>query len=79
MNCEYHVYVRTKMFNEIYNIENGIGRDIVESADSCIDILMGKAVHGFELKDMLKLWKISCRYVSKIYSTTLSKRIGIVG
>ena len=34
MNCGYHAVTRTEMFNEIYNIENGIGRDILEIGDS---------------------------------------------
>ena len=77
MACKWHEKTRKDMFSEMMCVNNSIGRDIIERADICIDMLLGKPVHSFEKYDLICLWKCACKWISKIYFDTLKNREGV--
>ena len=77
MACKWHEQTRMEMFNEMKHLNDGIGRAIIDRADICIDMLLGKPVNGFEDHDLICMWKCACKWISKIYFDTLKNREGV--
>ena len=77
MACKWHEKTRRDMFSEMIHMNDGIGRAIIDRADVCIDMLLGKPVNGFDNHDIICLWKCACKWISKIYFDTLKNRGGV--
>ena len=77
MSCSSHKETQERMFLELANVKKGIGRTILDNADICIDTVMGKPVTGKQPSDMYVFWSVACKWVTKIYYSTLKNREGV--
>ena len=68
MQCPYHTELRVKVQEEICRICPDFGTREV------FNTIMGKPLEGVDPDSMCRIWKIGCRYTSKMYWDTLRGR-----
>ena len=75
MQCPALQQFRNEMFNELTNIEDGSGREILDSAVEVCHTLMGKIPDVFTKRQMEIFCSIVAKYVCDMY--TFKTRTGI--
>ena len=74
LECDGTGNLRMEMFDCIYRVTN---MDIVDMLDNILHTLLGKNIAGVPLQDMMEVWKLSYRYISRIYWKVVANRSGI--
>ena len=65
------------MFCELEDLNYSVSNAILDKAEVCTDTMMGKSVDGFEPSDMFSFQAVSCKWVSRIYFSTLKNHEGV--
>ena len=77
LSCATHDVIRSSMFNALENLNGGRGKMIIDNANSCVDVLLGKPVPGFSDSDMSASWETVCKWVYIMNNATLREPEGI--
>ena len=68
MQCPDTQEIRSEMFAVINSIDDDYVKDISAGQHDLFYVLMGKHPDGIPFESVSKIWLVSCRYVSKMYS-----------
>ena len=64
------------MMDEIAGLEGGYGHAILNSGADLLFVLMGQHVEGFTWEQMVDVWKISAKHISRMYRASVKSGIG---
>ena len=74
LECDGTRILRMEMFDCMYRVSN---MDIVAMSDNILHTLLGKNIEEVPIQDMMEVWKLSCRYISRMYWKVVANRSGI--
>ena len=77
LRCPELNIIRSKMFDRINDLENGLGRYILVNSDNILDTILGKPIDGVVIEHMMLFWEIVCSHVYIMYISVLKARQGI--
>ena len=76
LSCPRWQLMRTEMMEEISRIADGSGRAILDSQCDLLYVLLGKPVTGFTFEQMVLVWIIAAKSITKMYNSSTKKGIG---
>ena len=76
MECPKWQQLRTELFREITDIEDGSGQAILDAQCDTLLVLLGKPVVGFSIEQMCRVWYISMVHISNMYKERIREGIG---
>ena len=76
MQCPAWQEERTDMMREISVIPDGSGHALLESQCDLVYVLMGKSAKGCTFEQMVIVWSISARYITRMYNRRIKEGIG---
>ena len=71
MQCPTHQQLRESMNNQIEALTDQIEQE------EYFPVVMGKFIPEWEIEDMIPIWIIACRHITRMYYNTINARIGI--
>ena len=76
LECPRWQLIRTEMMSEISRISDGSGRALLDSQCDLLYVLLGKSVTGLTFEQMVVVWIIASKYITKMYNLSTKKGIG---
>ena len=73
MQCPFNTTCRNSMYNELNSIDDEYVHDILSKPQEVFLCLLGRQPENAPVEAMLRFWKISCKYISMMYRTSVAK------
>ena len=51
--------------------------DVINMTNNILNTLLGKNITEVPIQEMMEVWKVSCRYISRMYWKVVANRSGI--
>ena len=74
LECDRTEHLRVEMFEKI---QSTTSIDIVNRTDNILFTLLGRNIPDVPIQEMMKVWKVSCKYISRMYWKAIANRSGI--
>ena len=74
MQCPGHAESIAQMYNEIMSLPNNSGEIALRDPIESLYILLGKCNDNVPFEDMVAIWKISAKYITKVYREVIKNR-----
>ena len=74
MQCPFYEKDRSDMYDEINQIDGEWVKEIVSQSQEVMYILLSKHPEEIVFSDMIRVWLISGKYISKIYRSVIIGR-----
>ena len=74
LECDGTEPLRGEMYECIQRVSN---MDFINRTDNILYTLLGREIPDEPVQNMIEIWKISCKYISRMYWKVISNRTGI--
>ena len=77
LNCPYYQIERNMMLHEIDEIDDGSGQLLADANNNILFSLLGGPIIGLSESQNEKIWLISLKYISAMYTKNMNAKKGV--
>ena len=75
--CPYYCDERKRMYEKMYEECPNVKRIFCAEPKYVPYYLLGRAIPGLDMDEMILVWRTSCEYINRMYRKAISNRVGV--